>query len=143
MEVEILKEALDVARVKKPILPLQFPHSSFEFTHPARADNVFIRLDCLQAAREHSLAPVEQLTGGDARSSSHIGNRHPRLHRLLDQPDLLGGWPAATALNRSNHFNAGRRTILIGGHVVIIGVCLCLIELRYLSGQNGVRSSTP
>src|SRR5262249_9347058 len=41
---------------------------------------------------------------------------HPRLHRLLDQPDLLGGWPAATALNRGNHFNAGRRTILIGGH---------------------------
>src|SRR6516225_3406672 len=39
-----------------------------------------------------------------------------RLHRLLDQPDLLGGWPAATALNRGNHFNAGRRTILIGGH---------------------------
>jgi hypothetical protein len=34
--------------------------------------------------------------------------RHPRLHRLLDLPDLLGGWPAATALNRSNHFNAGR-----------------------------------
>jgi hypothetical protein len=25
--------------------------------------------------------------------------------------------------------------------VVIIGVCLCLIELRYLSGRNGVRSS--
>jgi hypothetical protein len=24
--------------------------------------------------------------------------------------------------------------------VVIIGVCLCLIELRYLSGRNGVRS---
>src|SRR5262249_57319957 len=41
---------------------------------------------------------------------------HPRLHRLLDQPDLLGGWPAATALNRGNHFNAGRSVILIGGH---------------------------
>jgi hypothetical protein len=25
--------------------------------------------------------------------------------------------------------------------VVIIGVCLCLIELRYLSGRNGVRSN--
>ena len=25
--------------------------------------------------------------------------------------------------------------------VVIIGVCLCLIELRYLSGRNGVRST--
>jgi hypothetical protein len=23
--------------------------------------------------------------------------------------------------------------------VVIIGICLCLIELRYLSGRNGVR----
>jgi hypothetical protein len=26
--------------------------------------------------------------------------------------------------------------------VVIIGVCLCLIELRYLSGRNGVRSTS-
>jgi hypothetical protein len=37
--------------------------------------------------------------------------------------------------------NTRRRRIRIGWHrVVIVGVFLCLIELRYLSGQNGMRS---
>jgi hypothetical protein len=37
---------------------LQFPRSSLEFTHPARADNLFIRLDRPQATLKHSPAPV-------------------------------------------------------------------------------------
>ena len=78
---------------------LQFPHSTLEFTHLASADDIFIRLHRPQATLEHSPAPVEQQTRGNPRSSSNIGNRHPGLHRLLDQPNLLGGWPTATALN--------------------------------------------
>jgi hypothetical protein len=38
-------------------------------------------------------------TGNDARSPGHVGYRHPGLHRLLDQPDLLGGRPTATPLD--------------------------------------------
>ena len=56
-------------------------------------------LDRLQAAFQHSSAPVEQQAGSDARSPGHVGHRHPGLHRLLDQPDLLGGRPTATPLD--------------------------------------------
>jgi hypothetical protein len=49
--------------------------------------------------------------------------------------------PAATALNGGNHFNAGRRTVLIGGHSRNHGRMPMPYRLRYLSGQNGVRSS--
>jgi hypothetical protein len=36
--------------------------------------------------------------GSDARSPGHVGHRHPGLHRLFDQPDLLSGRPTATPL---------------------------------------------
>jgi hypothetical protein len=41
----------------------------------------------------------EQQAGSDARSPGHVGHRHPGLHRLFDQPDLLGGRPTATPLD--------------------------------------------
>ena len=62
-------------------------------------DDIFVSLDRLQAAFQHSSTPVEQQAGSDARSPRHIGHRHPGLHRLPDQPDLLGGRPTATPLD--------------------------------------------
>jgi hypothetical protein len=38
------------------------------------------------------------------------------VHRLLDQPDLLGGRPTAAPLDRRDHSNTRRRGILIGVH---------------------------
>jgi hypothetical protein len=46
---------------------------------------LFVSLDRLQAAFQHSSTPVEQQAGSDARSPGHVGHRHPGLHRLLDQ----------------------------------------------------------
>src|SRR5215472_13419342 len=74
-------------------------------TDTARADDIFVSLDRLQAAFQHSSTPVEQQAGSDARSPGHVGHRHPGLHRPLDQPDLLGGRPTATPLDRRDHFN--------------------------------------
>ena len=53
---------------------------------------------------------------------------------------FLGGRPAAPALHRGDHFNPRRRGFC-RDIVVLIGECLCLIELCYLSDQNGVRST--
>jgi hypothetical protein len=78
---------------------LQLAHPSFQLTDTARADDIFVSLDRLQAAFQHSSTPVEQQAGTDARSPGHVGHRHPGLHRLLDQPDLLGGRPTATPLD--------------------------------------------
>src|SRR3974377_315662 len=72
---------------------LQLAHPSFQLTDTARADDIFVSLDRLQAAFQHSSTPVEQQAGSDARSPGHVGYRHPGLHRLLDQSDLLGGGP--------------------------------------------------
>ena len=63
------------------------------------AEDLVIQWDCLQAAFQHSSMSVEQQAGSDARSPRHIGHRHSGLHRLLDQPDLLGGRPTATPLD--------------------------------------------
>src|SRR6476660_10576403 len=78
---------------------LQFAHPSFQLTDTARADDIFVSLDRLQAAFQHSSTPVEQQAWSDARSPGHVGHRHPGLHRLLDQPDFLGGRPMATPLD--------------------------------------------
>ena len=78
---------------------LQLAHPSFQLTDTARSDDIFVSLDRLQAAFQHSSTPVEQQAGSDARSPRHIGHRHSGLHRLLDQPDLLGGRPTATPLD--------------------------------------------
>jgi hypothetical protein len=78
---------------------LQLAHPSFQLTDTARADDIFVSLDRLQATFQHSSTPVEQQAGGDARSPGHVGHRHPGLHRLFDQPNLLGGRPTATPLD--------------------------------------------
>jgi hypothetical protein len=76
---------------------LQLAHPSFQLTDTARADDIFVSLDRLQATFQHSSTPVEQQAGGDA--PGHVGHRHPGLHRLFDQPNLLGGRPTATPLD--------------------------------------------
>jgi hypothetical protein len=70
-----------------PSQALQLAHPSFQLTDTARADDIFVSLDRLQAAfHRHQLNSKQ---GGDARSPGHVGHRHSGLHRLLDQPDLL------------------------------------------------------
>ena len=42
---------------------LQFAYPSFQVTDTARADDIFVSLDRLQAAFQHSSTPVEQQAG--------------------------------------------------------------------------------
>jgi Aspartyl protease len=59
---------------------------------------------------------------------THIGDRHPRLHGLLDQPDLLGDRPTASALNRGNHFNTAGGPFRSEGIVVIMAYAYALLS---------------
>jgi hypothetical protein len=55
---------------------LQLAHPSFQLTDTARADDIFVSLDRLEAAFQHSSTRVEQQAGSDARSPGHVGHRH-------------------------------------------------------------------
>jgi hypothetical protein len=71
---------------------------------------------------------VNVIAGVDReRSPGHVGHRHPRLHRLLDQPDLF----SAVGQRRRRCTEVITSTRGAGafgseGIVVIIGVCLAL-----------------
>lgn len=42
------------------------------------------------SAFEHATLPGEELGGGKAGTTCHVGNAHSRLHGFLHQPNLLG-----------------------------------------------------
>jgi hypothetical protein len=70
---------------------LQLAHPSFQLTDTARADDILVSLDRLQAAFQHSSTPVEQQARSDTRSPGHVGHRHPGLHRLLYGVQSISG----------------------------------------------------
>jgi hypothetical protein len=64
---------------------LQFAHPSFQLTDTARSDDIFVSLDRLQAAFQHSSTPVEQdtdipgcIVSSTSRIFSAIGQRRRR-----------------------------------------------------------------
>jgi hypothetical protein len=54
----------------------------------------------------HPLPPLEQQARREAVLAGHERDRHARLERLLDQPDLLRHRPPPAALHRGDHLDA-------------------------------------
>ena len=103
------------------------------------AHNVLISLNGCVAAFEHAALPGEELAGGDAVLAGDGGDRAAGLHRVLDEADLLGGGPAAAALDRGDHLDA-LRGVRIGSHRRTHRRMPMPYRLRHLSARNGVRS---
>ena len=84
--------------------------------HPTAANDILVGLNRLEATFQHSPPPGEEQAGCHPRPSGDVRDRHPRLHRLLNQPHVLSRRPAPPALHGRDHLNPRRRGIRIRSH---------------------------
>ena len=76
-------------------------------------DDIFVSLDRLQAAFQHSSTPVEQQAGSDARSPGHVGHRLKAgdnellalIRRLVDERPTYGYRRIRRLINRQREAN--------------------------------------
>jgi hypothetical protein len=75
---------------------------------PARlgANDLVVNPDYPAAACGHPLPPLKQQVRRDAVLAGYERDRHARLQRILDQPDLLRHRPPPAALHRNDHLDA-------------------------------------
>jgi hypothetical protein len=85
---------------------LERANALLELAHPGGADHLVVDPDRFPAALGHPPPPVEQQARREAVLAGHERDRHARLQRLLDQPDLLRHRPPPAALHRSDHLDA-------------------------------------
>jgi hypothetical protein len=110
---------------------LQLAHLALQGPVIRRRHDLFAAAGGRQRPLGYQPAPREELVRGNAMSASHQAYRHPRLERLLDDPNLLRRCPAPTALNRCDDLNRS------AGFVMDTVVCLTLAKWETVSGQFG------
>jgi hypothetical protein len=85
---------------------LELPDARLELAHPGGADHLVVDADRLAAAC-HPLPPLEQQARRETVRAGYERDRHARLQRLLNQPDLLRHRPAPAALLSADTFLVG------------------------------------
>jgi hypothetical protein len=92
-----------------PEQAFEFADTAFQFTDAAQGDNFLVSPDGFLATFGHATPPLKQQAGRNAMKPGDGRDRHARLHGLFNQPNLLLGSVAPTALHAGDDFNTINR----------------------------------